>query len=247
MALELTFGLVEYQFGGGKSRVSEHRSPQQFDFDSVSWSFANGWHVFYFETSFIEIEIEGAEVLYDTIDISGMDSLRFFEDGQVVLEPTDTTDSLWSRQHVDVRVASSEGELFAVRAHHDLRIAAVGSDANGEWIRANMDAVDSVDAIVLDGEGGSCDLSVATLASFVNILFAIELIDDVCPSSGSLNATQQIDLSCQSGTELDSLNLSGTWTAQQSFVDGVATTTVLFGGMSWTGVDTCGIPAIQTR
>lgn len=245
LSINIIFGLMEHQFGGksGRSGWLTGLGADDMVLDSVFWTYTNGWHIFYFELSELTIEpIPGGGTFEDTLTIVGWDSLRIFEDGSFVAVPSDTADSLYSRQHIVVRTRDSEGEHWYVAGHHRMTLLDEGTDITyGNLIGVDMTATDTVEADLIDPDDNECSLAMVTTLNLSDIVIPSDMLDDVCPSSGRLAATQTVNLSCGGGTATDSIAFNGTWQLLETFTNGVAFQTLTFGSIQWTHRDTCGV------
>ena len=250
LGLDVVFGLMEHQFGSKSGRAGWLTSmdAKAASFDSVSWTFGNGWHVFYFELSeFTSEPIQGG-TYEDSLWISGWDSLRFFEDGAVADLPTETTDSLYSRQHVIIESRDSEGEAWYVAGHHRMTLSDEGTDLTyGPIMGVNIIGTDTVEAELNDPDDHSCELAMVTTINLSDIVIPSDMVDDVCPTWGTFSATQMVNLSCGGGTATDSIAFNGTWYLSEVFNNGIAHQTLTFGTIQWTHIDSCGVPLTETK
>jgi hypothetical protein len=251
MSLHVTFSLIDWQFStqGARHAWTGGHEANQGEIDSISWTYANGWNIFYFEMSeFSSESIPGGGTLEDSLWITGWDSLQFLEDGTAVPTPSDTTDSLYSRQHVTVTMRSSDGEVWDITGHHRLTITNYGLDQYyGPILGLDLIAVDSIEALLVDPDDNVCDLTLVTSATLADAIMPMRSLGEGCPSWGSLAATQTVALSCGGGTATDSIAFDGSWHLTENFVNGVAHQSLTFGNFLWTSVDTCGISLSETR
>lgn len=246
IGLSVTLDLMDWRSGSKRERgsIPGGHARTGVSLDSIAWSYANGWNVFYFEMSELTSEpAPGGGMFEDSMWITGWDSLRFFEDGTVMPAPSDTTDSLYSRQHVSLIKRNSRGESWDVAGHHRISLYDGGfAFGYGPLIEVDMTGLDSVTALLVDPDDHVCDLNLITGVTLDDIVMPLTLIDEVCPSFGSFQATQSVALSCGGGTSTDSVAFDGVWQVTELFVNGVAHQTLTFGNTVWTHIDSCGAP-----
>lgn len=240
MLLEITMDLLDWLEQAGSSQQSDRSwraatGVTDGEFDSIHYTYGSGWHVFYFEYTQIDTEDDFSE----TLQFVGYDSVRTFEDGAPVQIVDSLMDSLYARAHVAVDMANSDGEQGHIGAHHDLTAINSGIDMYGQWVTLSLSSLDSLN-LLFEDEGANCSLAVVCAATGSNLLMPVQ-IEDACPTSGTLSASEELGLACTGGDNFDEASINGTWSVNYSFTDGVGTIRVTKGNVQWTVVDTCGI------
>ena len=190
----------------------------------LSYSYADGWHVFDFEAVAINHN-HG-----DTVDIAGTDSVQVQVDGSAVQQVDDTTmvDGLLARAHLGWSARSGNGEGAL---HHSLDVAVepMGLDT---LITIDGFAHDSLSGIeVTDSASCALDLSYDLMISNLQVLVP-ETTGD-CPEAGDLSVAVGIAAECvgSQGTPSDSVNIHGTWTVTAHVNDNNTVTVTFSNGL----------------
>ncbi len=196
----------------------------------ASYNYSNGWHIFTFEGTVVNV------TTHDTVDISGIDSVKVIEDGLPVQFPNETTviDELHARTHVDMddRAGTAHGDL-----HHavEFSISNVGDDT---ILTIDGSAHDSLSGS--DGDAGdTCELVLTIDQTITNLQIAAESQDGDCPLTGYVAATVSMDINCTSGSQT-TLSISGTWSITAT-VNGDNTVTITYtdGTTTWATTEPC--------
>ena len=200
----------------------------------LSYSYANGWHVFAFEAVAVN------HVQTDTVDIAGTDSVRVLVDGQPVQRVDDTMaiDGLLARAHLTWTARSGHGDGAV---HHSLDVMAqpMGLDT---LVTIDGYAHDTITGIELtDSARCALDLSYDMIISDLQV--RVPEIDGDCPESGDLSVSVGLTAECvaQTGTPPDSVSVRGTWTVTAHVnEDNTITLTFADGILFWRKTIGCG-------
>ncbi len=200
--------------------------------DSFNYSYVNGWHIFAFWVWAADT------VTYDTVSVSGIDSLQALN-GTVPLQiPDSTTDALHIRAHYDVILRNTN---------------IVGS-ADDSVVIDNIDW-SGVNPLIIDGSltetftGTFADSQMVIDVNFTNTLTADSLVaipgSEDCPSTGLLVASASIDISAVTtiGAAVDTVAIQGNWSISAAFNNGNVTMTYFDGTTYWQTTEACGTPA----
>ncbi|MBU0983241.1 MAG: hypothetical protein KKA42_05190, partial [candidate division Zixibacteria bacterium] len=234
---EFTMGLLDYIPGiPGSSGKSAFRAlaADTVIFDSLSYTYGSGWHIFYVEA--MVISEDGMDT--DSTWVQGIDSIQILVGGAVVQFPPSTEDSLSGvnfRAHVDIENSDEFGGSMAHRV--DIVQFADGADTLLEVNATTSDTLSSG----YWSEGVVCAFD-ATSNAVVTDLVMDPDAEAECPHSGSISAVSTVELYCE-GTNPDvpsSYNINGTWTVGV-VANGNNTVTVSFsnGLVSWSMVTDC--------
>lgn len=179
------------------------------------------WFIFYYSASLVDWE--------DTINVAGVDSIRFYDaSGSWLTQPDSTVDGFELNSHTEGSISSENGS--ATTASHGA-ITFDGSFGGQMTINGTIyDTVSFVDAST------GCTYSLATVSTWTNLLIDPTAMEtEGGPSSGSLSLAASISTSCGAGAS-DSLEVSGDWTMNMTFSNGTSTITVSDGEQEWTYV-----------
>jgi len=189
----------------------------------------NYWHIFTITASVISSDFGET----DSLSVSGVDSIRFRNDGVLTRFPhEDSTDEVQSRVHFDMDAFGSLGETFSFMHHASFDIT--GGQFELDIFALDGATSDSVDVSFDDYEGLSCDIFLNANQVFTEILFNGDL---ECPESGNVSAAAIVDIACSDSTE--SFTLDGTWTADYTFDGDSVSVVVESGNTRWTYSEAC--------
>lgn len=201
-------------------------------FRSLEYTYSNFWHVF----SFSAILIITEEGMTDSLQVSGVDSLRFKNSGTIVQYPDELlTDEMDIRQHVDINAYSAEGGVLQISDHADINVTT--ESFNSEVITLNGTITDSV-GVFTEGAGMElmdCEIELTSTQTYNDLV--IDETQD-CPSSGSIGMSAAFSIACV-GNE-DSFSLESIWIATYTFSDGTVSIDIYSGGQHWQSTDICG-------
>jgi len=199
-------------------------------FDSLSYTYDGVWHVFSFSGFVIDT------IYNDTITIAGIDSLQTLSGGQTLQVPDSTLDELRIRSHFSI---SENGGSFSANSDAALTITGITIDMVTP-VTINGTATET--ATGSDGDSTLvCDFSFSNALSATNLMFAENGQID-CPTSGTVSVTATIDMSCigDLGAGVDTISVSGVWTATGVYTsDGSVTLTISDGTTVWTTTEPC--------
>ncbi|MFQ5453217.1 MAG: hypothetical protein ACE5D6_03415 [Candidatus Zixiibacteriota bacterium] len=240
MSLDLTFDLFDQQFGVGAPKLEQSgimalgQTGDIILIDSATYTFINGWHVFTFEATVIDMFTN------DTLDISGIDSIQIQSNGSTLPEPDSTMDDLRIRNYFnwDFRNKSDSGS-----GTHLIHIAGSTIDS-GSVVTINGSANETVYTTVSDTIA-ECDLDMNNNVNITNVQFVLDGTE--CPNSGKIMMSSNMDLTCygQLNSHLDSLTVNGTWTVTAVFNGTQVNVTYTDGTTSWSVIEECGSPVAK--
>ena len=198
----------------------------------ISYDYSNGWHIFEFEATIVDLTED------DTVDIAGIDSVQVLENGEPVEYPTEQTemDGLKERVHVDWdrRSDTDHGDLNHVV---DIVLDSV-----------EVDTIVTVNGTVHDTllmselwDSATCELEVSFDQTVTDLQINVTG-DEECPRDGQIVVMASLDVECigGSGSDFDSLSISGTWTVTATVNDdNTVTITYTDGTVSWTVTEQC--------
>jgi len=216
---------------GVNAARTPHPRPQSLQDEGVvveeySYSYADGWHIFTFSLF--------ADEFFDTLDISGVDSVRFLVAGVPMQIPDSTVDALAIRASVDVGLRSG---MLTVSSDQSLDIANLTYDmltpvtVNGT---SNEEA-----AFELETDSVDCSFGLTSSMTITDLVGYIEGED--CPSSGRIDVGATVDIDCV-GTDANPgvLDVSGGWTASAIYHDGMVDLSYSDGTTLWETTEQCG-------
>jgi len=228
LSMELSTVLLDSIPGAVLSRNAFSRSAHaaamgDLVFESLSYNYSGGWHIFtcagYFGTTFPT----------DTVDFSGIDSVRTLSMGSPQSTPDSTTDEIEFRAHLS---AASRSGSFTRDGDHSLDMKLVIEPTMNISLNGQSDEALT---FVYEDTAATCDVNVSTSLTVSNV--TIDFSSNACPSSGSMSAAASLSMAC-----VGSLTLSadGTWHASAIFNGDTMTMYLNDGTNSWTVVDSCG-------
>lgn len=201
--------------------------------------YSNGWHIFHFSAKAVEDYIYDSVHYYDTVFISGVDSIQVIADGgpiQYLGEQT-VIEGLNERVHVNFE------------DNHDDFSGAINHIIEVDMTYGDVDTILTLNGTTDDqlhsGENsdwGACDITMTMEQTITNLVFNVNG-DDGCPESGTITSLSTIDAFCTGlGAHAgDTLDVNSSWTVTATFNEGDGTVTVTFtsGGVSWTVTESC--------
>lgn len=189
----------------------------------------NYWHIFTVSANVISSDFGDT----DSLSVSGVDSIRFRNDGTPVQYPDeDSTDEINSRVHFDMDAFGSLGETFSFMHHASFDIT--GGQFDLDIFTLDGATSDSVDVSFDDYEGLSCDIFLNSDQTYADILFNGDL---ECPESGTSAVTAVVDMSCSDST--GNFALSGTWTGDYTFSGDSVSVVIESGSTRWSYSEAC--------
>lgn len=207
--------------------------------DSVSHTYENGWHVFYY--SFYRVD---SVYRHDSLvnvkewSVNGYDSVRLWFNNEPV-QFRGSADSLESHGHglgsyVDMHDQSGQN------ARH--RVIKIEGNPWAELISElvlNANSHDTLWAVFYPQPEVSCNLANTYVGQIRNVVFdSAAIYGDACPASGSLQFVATVDLEC-TGPH-DTLSVNGTWSINATFNGSTQTISLSNGLAQRVLVDTCG-------
>lgn len=199
-------------------------------FDSLSYSWDGTWHVFAFSAMLIDT------IYNDTISIDGIDSIQTLSGGQSMQVPDSTLDELRIRSHF---VIAEVGGQFTANSDHALTVTGITVEMLTP-VTINGTATETASGS--DGDSTiTCTFTFSNALTVTNIMIA-EGGTIGCPTSGSISMTATIDMSCigDLGTGVDTISVSGVWTATGVYAsDGSVALTISDGTTVWNTTEPC--------
>ena len=199
-------------------------------FDSLSYSYDGTWHVFTFAAFAIDT------ILFDTVSISGIDSIQTMSDGMPIQVPDSTLDELRIRSHLDISVS---GGFFDASSVHAITVTGITVEMLTP-VTLNGTATETASGSYGDSSV-TCDFSFSNSLTATNIMFTENGNID-CPTSGSVSLTATIDITCIGDlvTGVDTVSVAGVWTATGVFAsDGSVALTISDGTTVWNTTEPC--------
>ena len=201
-----------------------------FVFSSLSYAYDGVWHVFTLAASVIDT------IYNDTINISGIDSVQILSGGQTLQVPDSTLDELRIRSHLNI---AEVGESFLASLDHAITVTGITVEMISP-VTINGTATES--ATGTDGDSTLvCDFTYGNTLTATNIVF-LEGGTIACPTSGSISLTANINISCigDLGAGVDTISVSGVWTATGVYAsDGSVALTISDGTTVWNTTEPC--------
>lgn len=201
--------------------------------------YSNGWHIFDFAAIAVEDYIYEEVHYYDTVFISGWDSIQVIADGVPIQHLNDQTVIEGIKERAHVSFVDNHHELYGSINH---------------IIEADMDYVEGDTILTLNGstddsldnsenrDWGACDITMTMDQTITDLVFNVNGVDD-CPESGTITSNATIVAFCTGlGDHAgDTLDVNSSWTVTATFNEGDGTVTVTFtsGGVSWTVTESC--------
>lgn len=202
--------------------------------------YSDGWHIFDFAAIAVEAYVHDNGVqYYDTVFISGWDSIQVISDGGPIQYLSEQTviEGLNERVHVNFE------------DNHDDFSGAINHIIEVDMTYGDVDTILTLNGITDDllhsGENsdwGACDITMTMEQTITNLVFNVNG-DGGCPESGTITSLSTIDAFC-TGLDAhagDTLDVNSSWTVTATFNEGAGTVTVTFtsGGVSWTVTESC--------
>ena len=235
-SFDLTFELIDSIPGSTfspKNAMSRHALGQGDEiivFDSLSYTWDGAWHVFTFAGSVIDT------IYNDTVTISGIDSVQTLSGGQSLQVPDSTLDELRIRSHFDI---TEVGGTFTASSVHALTVTGITVQMLTP-VTINGTATETASGS--DGDSTiACTFTFSNALTVTNIMFAENGQID-CPTSGSISLTATVDMTCigDLGAGVDTITVSGVWTATGVFAsDGSVAITISDGTTVWNTTEPC--------
>ena len=235
-AMKIPFDLTDTVMamsGSPSSLFKAHKvNTEVLDYHSLEYTYSNFWHIF----SFSAVMIITEEGQTDSMQIAGVDSLRFKNSGTIVQYPDELlTDEMDVRQHVDINAYSAEGGVLQIKDHADINVTA--ESFAGEVITLDGAINDSV-AVVAEESGlqiMDCEMELTSTQTY-NELILDETQD--CPTSGSIGMSAAFSIDC-TGDD-GSFSFESIWVATYAFSDGSVSVDIYSGGQHWQSTSICG-------
>ena len=201
-----------------------------FVFDSLSYTYDGTWHVFTFAAFAIDT------ILFDTVSISGIDSIQTMSDGMPIQVPDSTLDELRIRSRLDISVS---GGFFDASSVHAITVTGITVEMLTP-VTLNGTATETASGSYGDSSL-TCDYSFSNSLTATNIMFAENGQID-CPTSGSVSMTATVDMTCigDLGAGIDTVSVAGAWTATGVYAsDGSVALTISDGTTVWNITEPC--------
>lgn len=199
-------------------------------FDSLSYVYDGGWHVFSFSAIIIDTFFN------DSISISGIDSVQTLSNGQPMQVPDMTVDELRIRAHFDI--ADFDGS-FTGTGDHSLTVTGITPEMLTPIV-INGTATETASGT--DGDSAfTCTFSFTNSLTVTDITFSDTALID-CPTSGKISLSSTVDMTCIGGlgTAVDTISVAGSWTATGVFAaDGSIAITISDGTTVWQTTEPC--------
>jgi len=199
-------------------------------FDSLSYVYDGGWHVFSFSATIVDT------IFNDSISISGIDSVQTLSNGQPMQVPDMTVDELRIRAHFDI--VDLDGSLTG-SGDHSLTVTGFTPEMLTPIV-INGTATETASGT--DGDSSfTCNFTFTNSLTVTNITF----IDNgvvACPTAGSISLSSTVDMTCIGGlgTAVDTITVAGGWTAIGVFAsDGSIAITISDGTTVWQTTEPC--------
>lgn len=205
-------------------------SDESMSVDSFTYAYANGWHSFSFWLKVVDT------VDNDTVQINGTDSLRALDNGTPMQVPDSSVDELNIRCHYTFDLTSG---TFTGSADYSLDMEGITSNLILP-VTINASGTEILNGLEADSQV-SCDFSLS------NALDAIDVVTDLdgssCPTSGSLDLTATVDISCSGiGASNDTLDIEGEWNIGAMYDNGMVTVSYTDGTTVWQVTGPCDDP-----
>lgn len=208
-------------------------STEILDFRSLEYTYSNFWHIF----SFSVVMVISEEGQTDSMQVSGVDSLRFKNSGTIVQYPDELlTDEMDIRQHVGINAYSADGVLLQIIDHADINVTA--ESLTGEVITLDGTITDSVEVTMDEPEMQFvyfCGMELNSTQTYNDLV--IDETQD-CPASGSIGISALINIYCIGGE--DAFSVESTWTATYTFSNGTVSIDIYSAGQHWQSSTVCG-------
>ncbi|MEE8404436.1 MAG: hypothetical protein V3S17_03505 [candidate division Zixibacteria bacterium] len=212
------------------SRQAQGEGDEIFVFESLSYAYDGTWHVFTFAASAIDT------ILFDTVSISGIDSIQTVSDGMPIQVPDSTLDELRIRSRLDISVS---GGFFDASSVHAITVTGITVEMLTP-VTLNGTATETASGSYGDSSL-TCDYSFSNSLTATNIMFAENGQID-CPTSGSVSLTATVDMTCigDLGAGIDTVSVAGAWTATGVYAsDGSVALTISDGTTVWNTNEPC--------
>lgn len=199
-------------------------------FDSLSYSWNGSWHVFAFSAMIIDT------MFNDTIDISGIDSLQTLSNGTPIQVPDSSMDELRVRAHI---VISERNGSFNGSGIHSIDITGI-TPMLIDPVTLNGSATETFSGTDSDS-GATCNFAFSNALTVNNVVVSLEGTSG-CPTSGSINMTANIDMTCiqNLGSAVDTVKVAGSWSFTGVFAsDGSIAITISDGTTVWQTTEPC--------
>jgi len=235
-AMKIPFDLTDtvMAMGGSSSPLFKaHKiSTEILDYHTLEYTYSNYWHIFVFSAVLIVTE-DGQT---DSLQISGVDSLRYKNSGTTVQYPDELlTDEMDVRQHVDINAYSAGGDVLQIKDHAEINVTA--ESFTGEVITLDGAINDSV--TVIAEESGmqlmDCEVELTSTQTYNDLV-----IDETeeCPTGGSIGMSAAFSIDCTGDDGL--FSVESIWIATYTFSDGTVTVDIYSNGQHWQSTEICG-------
>lgn len=238
--IDVSFDISEFLIDSipGASPTRRHLVPEaasEGDIVVTSWSYSysNTWHIFQFSGY-------GTDNLgTDTADITGIDSIQVWVDGQAVQVPDSTMDAYNINAHFTV--LSRDG-FDSLTADHAVQIAEDAMNPDLIVFDAQLSEVIAF-AYTDSAATATCQVNLTSSFAAVDIIMPIDSAGD-CPLGGTITVTVALNMNC-GGTSANpfALSVDGSWTAVGTFDGTNETFTISDGTSQWTSTEPCAGPS----
>lgn len=198
---------------------------------SLSYSWANGYHIFEFTGYVSEF---GST---DTVDFSGIDSIQVFDNGQVQQVPDDNSDAFSFNAHF---TALNRNGTDSLTGDHAVQIAFDAVDPDLIIFDAQLDEAIAF-SYTDSAQTSTCQVNVASSFTAVDVAMPTGTETD-CPLDGTITVTVSLSMNCGgTGENPFALSIDGSWTAVGTFDGTNETFTITDGTNQWTSTEPCGV------
>jgi hypothetical protein len=226
---------------GSPARLPVHASLAGGDkvWDTVSHTYENGWHIFYYSFTRVDSEYHGDSLVnVKEWSVNGYDSVRLWYHGDPVQFRV-AADSLESHGHGQGSFADAHNSTGEMARHRVIKIE------GNPWVEVisqlvlNANSHDTLWATFHPQELTSCSLFNTYSGMVDNVVFdSAAIYGDACPASGSLQYIATVSLEC-SGPH-DTVSVNGTWSIHATFNGSTQIISLSNGLAQAVHVDTCG-------
>ncbi len=207
--------------------------------DTVSHTYENGWHIFYYSFTRIDSQYRH-DSLVDVKEwqVIGYDSVKLWS-GNEVVQFRGLADSLESHGHSLGSYVDQHDQSGQNARHRVFRIEGNPWAEVISQLVLNSNSHDTLWAVFYPAEAVSCNLNNTYTGRIDDVVFdSAAIYGDACPSSGSLTFVANVNLDC-SGPH-DTLTVNGSWSIHATFSGETQTISVTNGLAQAVVVDTCG-------
>lgn len=213
--------------------------------DDVDYTYSNGWHIISYagcDTS--EDLAKSAAIPIEEIItcITGVDSIKIYNNGSPMQEPNSNADSILARNHyVYIQTSNIGDDTMRFVGHDVVRFEGTPWD-DPVSLTLNGTASDSVRMNGTQEDGSYCLIEVSSNVISNNVEFGTTALnsDDGCPDGGSISLSVNLASGCWMSENPFECPINGEWSVVHSF-DGTEETAVYhYLGQELTVTNSCG-------